>query len=233
MTGKQNTFLLVLVAALLAGWLFLAASHSGHENLSVTAPISAPVSGADAALSIEAKALANLIDPLKLASLKGDRAANSRFCKIAYWLESTRRSGQDPDVAIRQAQLLAGYASSPRAEPDRESLIRNRVILERLGCLDAVGMAKLRKGNAPVITLGPYAGDIASVDHILPFSVVRELDTLLYNLEFMPSKMNRQKSASIGQRQVSLARKWHDLGLLSDEGLKAILANAKPEPKIK
>ncbi|MEJ6569545.1 MAG: hypothetical protein QNL80_11805 [Akkermansiaceae bacterium] len=51
-------------------------------------------------------------------------------------------------------------------------------------------MAKLRTGNAPTITRGPYAGDIASVDHIIPRSVCEELDERLYNLEF---KVERQQ----------------------------------------
>ena len=63
-------------------------------------------------------------------------------------------------------------------------------ILRKLGCLDAAGMAKLRTGNAPTVTKGPYVGGIASVDHIIPRSVCEELDERLYNLEFMPSKMN-------------------------------------------
>ena len=64
----------------------------------------------------------------------------------------------------------------------KESLIRNMDILQKLGCLDDAGMAKLRTRYAPTITLGPYVGDIASVDHIIPRSVCEELDDRLHNL---------------------------------------------------
>ena len=105
----------------------------------------------------------------------------------------------------------------------RSSLIRNVTILERLGCLDEAGMIKLRKRLAPTITRGPYAGEIVTGDHIIPRSVTPELDNTLFNLETMPLTLSQKKSAKIGQRQLDLAKKWHQAGLLSDEGLKAVL----------
>jgi hypothetical protein len=84
-------------------------------------------------------------------------------------------------------------------------------------------MILLRKGNAPTITMGPYAGEIVTGDHIIPRSVCPELDNALYNLEMMPLTLNQKKSAKIGQRQIDLARRWNQDGLLSDAGLKAVL----------
>lgn len=134
-----------------------------------------------------------------------------------------KRDGADLKEVIEDAQKRAGYAWTERAKVDRDSLLRNLTILERLGCLDEEGMAKLRKGNAPTITKGPYVGDIASVDHIIPRSIVPELDERLYNLEFMPSRMNRKKGNAIGQRQRSLTIKWSQLGLLSADGLNKVM----------
>lgn len=168
--------------------------------------------------------LSSLIDPKKLDSLEGDRAANGRLRKICYWLEVVKRNGMDLNVAVKGAQERAGYAGTARADADLESLMRNLTILERLGCLNEEGMAKLRKGNAPTITKGPYTGDIASVDHIIPRSIVPELDERLYNLEFMPSRMNGKKGNGIGQRQRALAVKWCQLGLVSEKGRSAVLS---------
>jgi hypothetical protein len=106
-----------------------------------------------------------------------------------------------------------------------DSLLRNRIILERLGCLDETGMAKLRRGNAPTITKGPYKGELATVDHIIPRSVCPELDNKLYNLEFMPASINGKKGDKVGLRQLQLGRQWHNFGLLSAEGL-ALLEEA-------
>jgi len=162
--------------------------------------------------------LSSLVDPVKIDQLQGKRAANSRLRKIVYWIELARRSGHDPATVIRQAQQQAGYFGTARAVADQQSLLRNRIILERLGCFDEAGMMALRKGNASTIKIGPYTGDIAAVDHIIPRSVVEELDEKLYNLEFMPSRLNSKKGNAIGLRQKQLSVTWHKLGLLSKEG---------------
>ena len=132
-------------------------------------------------------------------------------------------SGFDAGEIIDQAHAQTGPHEPKRSKAQRASLIRNRVILERLGCIDEVGMIKLRKGNAPTITKGPYAGEIVTGDHIILRSVCSELDNVLYNLEMMPLTLNQRKSAKIGTRQIDLARRWNQDGLLSDEGLGAVL----------
>jgi hypothetical protein len=124
--------------------------------------------------------LAPLIDQAKLDSLAGKRAATPRLRKGCYWLEMAVRDDQDAGEVIDQAHALTGSQDTTRLEAPRESLIRNRTILERLGCLDDAGMAKLRRGKAPTITKGPYAGEIVTGDHIIPRSVCDELDEKLY-----------------------------------------------------
>ena len=44
----------------------------------------------------------------------------------------------------------------------------------------------------------------------------------------MPLTLNQLKSAKVGQRQVDLAERWHKAGLLSDEGLDAVLRIRAP-----
>ena len=73
----------------------------------------------------------------------------------------------------------------------------------------------------------PYAGDIASVDHIIPRSIVEELDEKYFNLEFMPSKLNQRKGNDVTLRQIQLAGIWHKQGLLSAEGLKDVMGGSK------
>ena len=84
---------------------------------------------------------------------------------------------------------------------------RQRVILESLRCFDEAGMIKLRKGNAPTITKGPYTGEIVNGDHIIPRSVCPELDNAFYNLEMMPLTLNQRRSAKISTRQIDLAKR--------------------------
>jgi hypothetical protein len=134
-----------------------------------------------------------------------------------------KREGNDLGTVIDQAHALTAPHKPERLKAQKDSLIRNVTILERLGCLDEAGMILLRKGNAPTITKGPYAGEIVTGDHIIPRSVTPELDNTLFNLEMMPLTLNQRKSAKVGQRQLDLAERWHKAGLLSDEGFRAVL----------
>ena len=104
---------------------------------------------------------------------------------------------------------------------------RTRTILERLGCLDEARMSKLRKGNAPTITKGPNARELATGDHMIPRSVCPALDNALVNLEFLPATLNQKKGAKVGERQVALARKFHAAGIIDAAELGAIKAAGK------
>jgi hypothetical protein len=128
-----------------------------------------------------------------------------------------RLDGRDPVVEMREVMAAVGWGGTAKGELTAESMVRNRVIAERLGCLDEAGMADLRRGNAPTIRTGPYAGDQLSVYHIIPSSICPELDTTLANLELMPLRLNRAKSNSIREQQGALAVKFYAAGFLTDE----------------
>ena len=170
------------------------------------------------------EALSNLCDPPKIQTLAAERGANPRVRKITYRLEMARQDGRDPANEMREVIVTVGWGGTAKGDLTSDAMVRNRVIAERLGCLDEAGMADLRRGKAPTIRTGPYAGDKLSVDHILPRAVCPELDTALANLELMPMRMNAAKSDSIGERQVDMARKFHAAGLLSQSGHDAVLA---------
>jgi hypothetical protein len=112
--------------------------------------------------------LTPIIDPAKLDTLKGKRAATPRLRKACYWLQMAHTAGLDVGEIIDLSHDQVGPVEPPRAKAQRDSLIRNRLILEPLGGVDEAGLAKLRKGNAPTITKGPYAGEIVTGDHITP-----------------------------------------------------------------
>lgn len=99
------------------------------------------------------------------------------------------------------------HARTPRGQLAKESLLRNLTILERLGCLTEANLAKLRRGRAPTITRGPYTGEIAEVDHIVPVSKALQFENWIGNLEFMPRTLNRRKSDKMGDRQEAMMRK--------------------------
>ena len=169
-------------------------------------------------------ALVSLCDPAKIATITAERGANPRVRKICYWLEMARQAGREPSSEMREVMSAVGWGGTAKGDLTADAMTRNRVIAERLGCLDEIGMTTLRSGKAAVIRNGPYAGDKLSVDHIIPRAVCAELDTTLANLELMPMRMNSSKSDSIGERQVDMAKKFHAAGLLSKAGLDAVLA---------
>ena len=171
--------------------------------------------------------IAALIDPSKLATLRAG-AANPRLQKAVFLLEEAKRPGDSVAAVAAQAVRLAGYTNREAANLTTDSLVRNHGIAEKLGCLTREGLAEMRQGKAPTVTLGPYKGEDLSVDHIIPKSVAPELDRIIANLELLPIRLNQRKSDSVGERQVSLARKLHRAGLLSKGGLARIERAALP-----
>ena len=123
---------------------------------------------------------------------------------------------------LDRAVTLAGYKKTA-AKLTKNALLRNLDIADRLGCLNDVGLAEMKRGKAATVTKGPYKGDELSVDHIIPRAVVPELDNVIANLELMPLRMNEKKNAKIGDRQRDMAKKFHKAGLLSRKGLEAVL----------
>jgi len=166
--------------------------------------------------------LAPLIDPAKLAKL-GSRAANPRVQKCVYWLASAQKEKVEPAKAIDVALLSVGMTNGTAAELTKAALLRNLTIAERLGCLAADGMDEMRRGKSPTVRRGRYRGQELSVDHIIPRTVVPELDNVIANLELLPLRLNESKNSKVAQRQRDLARKLNKAGLLSDAGLKIVL----------
>jgi 5-methylcytosine-specific restriction endonuclease McrA len=169
-------------------------------------------------------AIRSLSDPAKLAAL-GQRGANPRVNKLVYWLDTARRKGLGPERAIEFAQTLNGVTGLP-AELRREALLRNLTIAERLGLLTPENLDRLRRGNAPTVTLGPYAGEPTEVDHIVPVSLAPEVGNELANLELLPKTVNRRKSSRVGERQLSLAEDLHRAGLLRDDSWRRVRSAA-------
>ena len=86
----------------------------------------------------------------------------------------------------------------------------------------------MKRGRAPTVRKGPYAGDAISVDHIIPRANTPELDNVIANLELLPPRVNEQKSDKVGERQVSMAKAFHSAGILSDRGLKRVMEASRP-----
>jgi hypothetical protein len=172
-----------------------------------------------------AQNLAPLIDPAKLATL-GKRGANTRVEKAVYWLITASSNSAAPAEVIDIALKAVGMKGEAAALT-KQALLRNLDIAGKLGCLDADGLAEMRRGKAPTVRRGPYAGDKLSVDHIIPRAVCPELDNVIANLELMPLRMNESKNDKIGARQLDLAGKLYSAGLLSAKGKQSVESSPK------
>ena len=138
-------------------------------------------------------AVAALTDPAKLATLQGERAANPRVLKR--YIGST----MPPLAALRpirsdDAQWLNHSAGTPRAPLVKASLLRNLDIADKLGLLTPENLALIRRGHSPLVMRGPYTGEPAEVDHIIPLAIAPEVDKEIANLELLPRSVNRRKA---------------------------------------
>ena len=98
------------------------------------------------------EAIAAQTDPAKLATLKGERAANPRLQKCVYWLAYAEEQGEKPEVVLDESAKLNKTEGTPYAGFVRWGLLENLKIAKELGLLTPEGMAELRRGKSATIT---------------------------------------------------------------------------------
>ena len=171
-----------------------------------------------AAPSTAAVAIAAQTDPAKLATLKGERAANPRLQKCVYWLAYAEELGEKPEVVLDESAKLNNTAGTPYAGFLSWGLLENLKIAKELGLLTPEGMAELKGGKSATITKGQYAGQKAEADLVIPKAVCPELQNQVMNLELLPASLIRAKSDKVTDRARVFAKELYDAKLLSGEG---------------
>ncbi len=164
-----------------------------------------------------------LIDPAKLETL-GKRGANPRVQKITAILWQAKQNGHDPSMVAQKAVGRIGWGGTEKGNLTAAAMVRNLTILERLGGTTPEDLADMRRGRTADVRRGPYAGEVISVDHIIPRSVAPELENVIANLELMPLTLNLRKGDKVSDRQTALAKQLHKAGLLSDEAFRRVMA---------
>ena len=178
-------------------------------------------------VSFIARSISALTDPVKLATLKGDRAANPRLQKCVYWLAYAEQQGEKPEAVLDESAKLNNTVGTPYDGFIRWGLLENLKIAKELGLLTLEGMAELRRGNSATITKGQYAGQEAEADHVIPRTVCPELQNQVMNLELLPASLNRAKSDKVTGRAKVFAKELYEAGLLSEKSLSNIEATSK------
>ena len=168
-----------------------------------------------------AVAIASLTDPTKLATLKGERAANPRLQKCVYWLAYSEEQGEKPEAILNESAKLNKTGGTPYAGFVRWGLLENLRIAKELGLLTPEGVAELRRGKSATITKGQYVGQEAEADHVIPRAICPELQNQVMNLELLPASLNRAKSDKVTERARLFAKELYDAKLLSEQGYRA------------
>ena len=171
-----------------------------------------------AAPSSAAAAIAEQTDPAKLATLKGEGAANPRLQKCVYWLAYAEAQGEKPEAVLDESAKLNKTAETPYAGFVSWGLLENLKIAKELGLLTPEGMAELKRGKSATITKGQYAGQEAEAGLVIPKAVCPELQNQVMNLELLPASLNRSPSDKVTDRAKVFAKELYDAKLLSDEG---------------
>ena len=96
-----------------------------------------------AAPSAAAVVIAEQTDPAKMATLKGEGAANPRLQKCVYWLTYAEEQGEKPKVVLDESAKLNKTAGTPYAGFLSWGLLENLKIAKELVLLTPEGMAEL------------------------------------------------------------------------------------------
>ena len=171
-----------------------------------------------------ARSIASLTDPAKLATLKGQRAANPSLQECVYWLAYAEEQGEKPEVVLDESAKLNKTAGTPYAGFLSWGLLENLKIAKELGLLTSEGMAELKQGKSATITKDQYSGQKAEADDVIPSALCPELQNQVMNLELLPASLNRAKSDKVTDRAKVFAKELYDAKLLSQEGWERVSA---------
>ena len=184
-----------------------------------------------AAPSTAAVAIAAQTDPAKLATLKGERAADPRLQRCVYWLAYAEAQGEKPEVVLDESAKLNKTTGTPYAGFVSWGLLENLKIAKELGLLTPEGMAELKRGKSATITKGQYAGQKAEADLVIPKAVCPELQNQVMNLELLPASLNQAKSDKVSDRAKVFAKELYDAKLLSEEAWTKVQGLSPSDPK--
>lgn len=168
--------------------------------------------------------LISLLDRKKLATLKGERAANTRLLKALYWLDREKKEGRSPEEYLDEA--LQTYEDAPdHRELVRSAVLENFTRVESFGVSDE-HLARMKHGRTPQILKGKFAGEPIEVDHIISIRDAPELSREFANFRLEPRSSNRSKSKKLETSALALGRSFTKAGVLSKERLTALEAKA-------
>lgn len=149
------------------------------------------------------------------------RSMNDDMRLVAYQMHCITEEGLD----LRE--VLDAAMPTTEVPPNLKKLTISRLLenhqqAKDYGLLTPENIARLMKGESPMVTLGELAGQRADVEHIVPVNVVSALDNLLVNLEWLPQSLNAAKSDNITDRAYEWATRLNEAGLMDPRDFAAV-----------
>jgi len=194
----------ITVASLgVSGWLFW--SHQQTSN----------------AMTMTLREVAPLVEYRDLYHSGREREANDILLKTIASLIEAENQGVDLNELLRRAERIN---NTPVNYSDllTKSLLRNIKIARELDLDSPANLQRMKLGRSPVVGSGPYKGETAEVDHIVPRSLAPDLDNLLINLELMPRTLNRRKGNKVTDRVQQMAKTFFEAGVMQAQSFETI-----------
>lgn len=172
--------------------------------------------------------LANLLDPLKVSTLKGTRALNSRLHKVLYWLRQEELAGHNPAEALWRAMKTAkadapNLPSMLNGSIDHAQIMKNYNLAKELRVFDqAVNLDLMRRGQSPLIN-APWGVEKLEVDHIVPVAQAPELSNAWGNLAYQTKKFNRMRGDRFIPAMGDKLVEYRDAGMLPQKRVDEVL----------
>lgn len=160
--------------------------------------------------------VAPLIEYRELYESGRDREANDILLRSVAALVNAENDGVNLRELLRRAELIN---NTPVNYSDllTEALLRNVKIARELELDTLENLRRMQEGRSPIVNTGPYRGEKAEVDHIVPKALAPDLDNLLINLELMPMTLNRKKSDKVTPRSAAMAKRFFEAGVMTAE----------------
>ncbi|MEM6823181.1 MAG: hypothetical protein AAF558_14715 [Verrucomicrobiota bacterium] len=200
----------LLAIALLAfgGWLFV--QHQEEEKATSNAvTVLAPLIAYRALYEDGREREANDVLLMTVAALVEADNAGANLAEVF------RRCEWENNTPTNYSDLLT------------DSLMRNLKIARELKLDTPENLALMKAGKSPIVGTGPYAGEKAEVDHIVPRALAPDLDNLLINLELLPMTLNRKKSNKVTDRVLSFAKQFYEAEVMLPESFEAVMEKAE------
>ena len=177
-----------------------------------------------------------LLNPQKVQGL-GKNGLNSKLHKVMYYLNQEERAGRNVSESVTRAMKMSGADRRiPKSllDPkiDRMAILQNYETAKRTKIFEGPGnLERMKRGLAPTVYEGEFAGQVIHVDHIIPQSHAPELGNVWGNLRYVPERPNVLDSNKLKPASLSKLQEYKDARLIDQNRINSIIRIAAEAAK--